>query len=624
VTGDRAAAWFGWATVSLTVPFAFQAFTVYPDGLGAAFVMAGAFTLLMAERASTLQLAATGIALGLLPWLHTRFAVSAGMLGIVIAARLLPTPDRVRRLAAFLAAPAVMAVGWFLFFYILYGSPNPAIAYNGYTQSAVGNIPRSLTGLLFDQQFGLLPNAPAYLCAFAGFIPLVRRQPRVAGELAAVIVPYTLAAALFYMWWGGFASPARFLASMLLVFAIPAAMWFSAAGRSARTLGLLLLAISVALSITTASVDRGALLYNVRDGASKMLIWASGAVDLTTGLPSLFQTGGIGALGRAVIWLAGAAAVAALAHWLDRRDAPVAAAAAALTLAVAVVVMTALSIVWSLNRAAPILAARAGTRTLRAIDGDARQLGVAYSPFRRLPIDDIPPLLPLTSGSPAAVKGGEPLASIVDAPAAAYAIEATLTGTASTVTAGLDRSPAPLASWDVTGVRGPWRRTFTLANDAHLLRVDGVPSGAGLDGVRVRAERRLGSHERVSNDEAWRAARYGSTTVFLLDGRSYVETGGCWIVGGSYAEFAIIRAPGTRVHLFVRNSGAQNRVTFDAGGWHDTLPLAPREERLLDLPIAGDRPGVVLQVTSPAGARPFDFEPGSQDKRFLGVWIETR
>src|SRR5213593_4660657 len=91
---------------------------------------------------------------------HARFAVTAAALGLVIVARQLAAPDRLPPVVAFAAVPVIGALAWFSFFYVIYGSPNPAVVYNGYTQSAVGNIPRSLIGLLFDQQFGLLPKAP--------------------------------------------------------------------------------------------------------------------------------------------------------------------------------------------------------------------------------------------------------------------------------------------------------------------------------------------------------------------------------------------------------------------------------------------------------------------------------
>jgi hypothetical protein len=212
---------------------------------------------------------------------------------------------------------------------------------------------------------------------------------------------------------------------------------------------------------------------------------------------------------------------------------------------------------------------------------------------------------------------------VSNAPAATYTIEATLTGDAHRISAGLDLLPAPMSTWDVSGVRGPWRETVTLPNDAHVFRVD-ADAPSAVQQLSIRAERRFASHERVTDRPGWRAARYGRAMVFLLDGRAWVETSGSWIVGASYAEFAVVRDPGARIHLFVRNAAVDNTVTLDADGWHETLTLKPREERTLELPIVANRPGLVLRVAASTGTRPADVEEGNQDKRFLGCWIETR
>ena len=96
-------------------------------------------------------------------------------------------------------------------------------------------------------------------------------------------------------------------------------------------------------------------------------------------------------------------------------------------------------------------------------------------------------------------------------------------------------------TWDLSGVRWPWRQTVTLVNDAHTLRVDGDAA--------YTARRRKTSPSAPSGvcrrtsasaiDWPGAPARYGPATVFLLDGRAYLETGGSWIVGGASAEFAV-------------------------------------------------------------------------------------
>lgn len=82
--------------------------------------------------------------------------------------------------------------------------------------------------------------------------------------------------------------------------------------------------------------------------------------------------------------------------------------------------------------------------------------------------------------------------------------------------------------------------------------------------------------------------------------------------------------PGAPVQLFVRNSAIDNAVVLESGRWRQDLALKSREERLIEVPIDTNGPGVVLRVRSATGARPADADPGNQDKRMLGCWIETR
>ncbi len=239
VTRDVAASWFGWSAVALSAPFFFQAFTVYPDAPGGALLMVTVLALVSDDEPSTAYLVACGASLALLPWLHTRFALLAATAGLALALRAMRAERPVRRIAALLAVPAISALTWFAFFYVVYGTIDPSAPYNGYTQTSWANLGRGVPGLLLDQQFGLLPNAPVYLCAALGLVPLARRSPRLAAELTAIAVPYVLAVAAYQMWWAGYSSPARFLTPILLPLAIPAGLWFAALRSwAARMLGL--------------------------------------------------------------------------------------------------------------------------------------------------------------------------------------------------------------------------------------------------------------------------------------------------------------------------------------------------------------------------------------------------
>ena len=175
-----------------------------------------------------------GNALALLPWLHTRFAILATALDGHAAVRTISAKPFARRLAPSGNQRRCVAV-------VLLCDLRHAESCGGLRWRHT-NEPREPSarprGDLFDQQFGLLPNAPVYACAACGFVLMMRRHRRLTIELLLVAGPYGLAVVLYQMWWAGASSPARFLVAILLPAAIPAAVWFSVVGHGARSSGL--------------------------------------------------------------------------------------------------------------------------------------------------------------------------------------------------------------------------------------------------------------------------------------------------------------------------------------------------------------------------------------------------
>ncbi len=410
VTSDAAASWFGWAAVALTAPFFFQSFVVYPDAPGAAVVMVGVLALAGGQRLSTKRLAATGAALAILPWLHTRYVAAAVVLGVMILARqwtqrdvpdsadtvdplvIIDKAGRARRAATLLLIPMVSAACWFGFFYAIYGSPDPRGPYGGDTQSAIANLSRGVVGLLFDQQFGVLPAAPVFLCALAGLAVLIRRSPRLATELAMLVAPYGLVVATYQMWWGGNSSPGRFLIPVILPMAIPAAVWFQTRrGHTGRLLGLGALTVSLITTFTLTAVDRGILLYNSRDGVSRLLTWLSPLVNLTTGLPSVFQTTSSVALFHGLVWIAAIVLTATIGLFVERRGATPTRVAVALGFSAVMTATVALSVVWRDHQAATT-PRKLGTGTvafLQRYDPDSGQFAVRDRPLGRVRMRDV-------------------------------------------------------------------------------------------------------------------------------------------------------------------------------------------------------------------------------------------
>ena len=101
-----------------------------------------------------------GAALALLPWLHSRFALLAGSIGALVLLRLSSTKNPAGKAVAFLSVPAVerhRLDG--LFRRDLWRRRSLGAIWH-VREFSLGFIPGGLAGLLFDQRFGLIANAP--------------------------------------------------------------------------------------------------------------------------------------------------------------------------------------------------------------------------------------------------------------------------------------------------------------------------------------------------------------------------------------------------------------------------------------------------------------------------------
>jgi hypothetical protein len=553
---------------------------------------------------------------------------------LAIAGRLLAeASDRTTRLAALAVFPLASAALWLGYFRIIYGVFDPSAPYGGATNTSLENVVRGLPGLLFDQQFGLLANAPVFLCAVLGLGVLLLRGPRRLGvELLVISVPYVAVVSVFYMWWGGFSAPARFVVPLTLLLVIPTASWYATRRTiAARTAGLAALYVSLAITATLALVERGDLSINVRDGASRLLTWLSPVVDLTTAVPSLFQNPPAVATMHAAVWLVAALVVVVLAGTLGRtgqhaRGGRATFAASVLILGVLAEMgtMAAASLVWWSNRTVVERPDTGALALLQQYEPDGRQIALAYQPFRRVRLRDVPPLLGLTHTVD--LSSGEQ-SVLLHVPPGTYEVSGTSTAQGDGfVRVVMESESAPLAEWRVASFGPTWSTRFTLPVGVRALRID-VDAAARrtIRDVSVRAVSILPRRQRLAgNPEAERVGRYGPAVVFLLGGTAWLEPPGAWVAPGAGADVAIMPDAATPIRLLVRNGPIQNVATLRSEVWHTEVVLQPDEERIIDVPMAADTPTTPLHVQAARGVRPADADPTSQDRRLLGLWIETR
>lgn len=625
LTGSVEASWIAALALATAAPVVLHAFAIYPDPVGGACVMLAIVALLALDGGggwSIRSAAGTGAALALLPWLHTRFAVLAALLGLILALRVLRRPDRTRLLAALFTAPGLAALAWFGYFYAIYGTPSPAAPYGVSSGAGLAFVPTGLAGLLLDQQFGLAANAPVLLLALALLAPLARRRGRLAAELTVVVVTYLAVAGSYPMWFGGYSAPARFAVAVLPVLALPLAEAWAQGGRGRR--GLIVGAALVSAAITAALVgeDRGAFIFNGRDGHALLLDWLSPTVDLTLAFPSVLRDGPAIAAADTLVWVVAVVFVTALGVWMARRGEGGAWSRALGWIAAPVALMLGATVEWAGHAAAIETPATSQMVWLERWSPERASLAVQFPPLRAVTLDEVVTRLQLaTSPRGGRRTGAQPLLRIPFVPAGDYDVfvdardrRQTLDGA---LTVQLGRQELPMEQWSLAGRAGGFTGLrLHLPVDAYSIAITG--DGAARDSV-ARLVLRPRTLLPRGGPLALRAVRFGGVVVFALDDRAYLEPTAFWVRGERATTVVVTSDDGRPPTLQVKAGGAATRVDLRAGGWTQSFDLAADAARDVALPSEALGAGG-LTIASSAGFRP----SATQDVRFLGVYVTIR
>lgn len=635
-SGDIGAAWFGWAVVAASATWVFQSFLVFPEALGGAAVACGLWLVLRLDRGETpsaIAIAGVGAALALLPWLHTRFAVLAAGLGLMVVLRLWRGgPGAVAR---FLAAPVAAAAAWFAMFFVIYGTPSPLAPWGGPSGNSLAWIPTGLAGVLLDQQFGVLPYAPALVAGIAGLITGTaagwRRATRLQ-ILLLLVVPYLAATTSYAMWWGGFSVPARLLTALLPLLAPAAAVaWQRTRSTAVRAALASALAWTIFATVTLVFVGRGALVWNVRQSKTALWFeWVAPLMRWTESLPAFFRADD--ALGReslpvasfyvaALVWcgvLAAAILAAALVTRrlrgraeIDDRARLRAQAIAVTCLILAVPAATVLALrAQGADGAAPGPAQMAFLSRLAQRDAVVVNLGRIGEPGARLLVADPERTAGFRMVLPARRAGGRQVAlSAGPVPAGTYRIAAEPAGTAGQIAIG--RSVFPIAALGDAPVE------ITLPAPVAAIEV------RGADGRTVTLEP-VAVPLRRSRQPVLRAARYGAVTAYFLDEGVYSESASFWVRGAARATVILQADPGlSSAMVEITNGAVPNRVSVTGADAPAPADLAPGQS--ISVRVTFDERGSArLRMETSSGFVPADVIPGSEDRRFLGVSVRFR
>lgn len=589
LTGSGKAAFFASAAFGLSSPGVFLSVSAYPE-LPAALVVVLVARRLVREDALGARAALLWSLLpGTLPFFHMKFGPLAALLFGALVFRF----GLARRPPLYgLLGGAGLSLSAFLFLsFWTAGSLDPTAAY-GRPRVFLDRIPLGTAGLLFDQEFGLLPSSPVYFLGLAALATLYRRK-RILGVVAllaflCVLIP----SAAHPLWTGGTSPPARFLFPGLPLLMAAAACLVA----REEEVGLgpwapSLLAASLALSGAMLFLPGGPLYLNSRDGRGQVWEALSSSWDLADYLPSLV-------IADARSWIAAVAlaltVLAAVAAQVARRR----------------LLLPPFAVVLLLGAWAQDLTGVARSRslevpwTLEAMRGLAgRERFLALPAFERLSLETVTdalslPLLP------------DPRESD---PTSWWSRACSI----------------PPGRFEVSGIE-PGGISFCNGGGCFAKGETSFSSNVALGRFRVRAFSLSGAprlrmrEPRSGRVQALRsAALAGGSRLHGLDDHAYLDPSGFWVRKASRASFALETpvpeeaAPA----LLLRNGGVENRVEVAGPREGRSFFLNPWEAR--EVVVEGEGPVVLFTIESESGFRPSELDPGSRDRRELGVLVRA-
>ena len=637
-----------WLAVVLTVPFAPQAWLIFPE-MPAAMTMA----LVVAWLFGPLPVRATswlwrGMVVGFLPWLHMKYSFLLAGATVCLLSRLLFRRP-IGHSVAMLVPMVLSGVLWFGSFYVMYGTPNPTVVY-GYGAGAgleLSNIPRGVLGLLFDQEFGLLLYSPIYLLAVVGCWLMVQRRetrwPTIG--LAATALGFVATVVPYYMWWGGWSVPARFLVPVLPVVApmIAVALDRCRGAASRGVAGVLLLASMTFFALVTYEPQRR-LLFNDRDGTGRLVETMQGGMNLTDVLPSFIQQDWASQLPRVVAWLGAGLLAGIVAFALGRRRVTLNRAfwsgavclvgfvmAGSLISGVSVVAGAGMEVFHKGQQS--LIAAYDGTRLItydfrdRAVlsEGDLFERATIEVPLaERVPPDVSRPMIEQGRvAGPFALAAGRYVARVWLRETARGGV-----GENDEVWVAFHRGPHVLGRGSVASAN-PVEITLDLPVTfdpvwvgATSNRLADAISHVQIEPISVipRTDRATIANIREVASMDGVAGRY----EIHVDDNIFSESDGFWVRGGQVASLYLTPGDADVLRITVRNGGTAGPVVLDVDGRREFAELGPHQQHEFTVALTGNKPHVPLTIESVNGFRPSEQNAESRDNRWLGCWVTLR
>jgi hypothetical protein len=654
LTGSRGAAFVGWLAITFSVPFLFNAMSVYPEIVGALCVVVAITAGWPRERGGGDSLTrwwVAGSCVAFLPWLATKYAFMAGALGVVLALRALVQPGAeprswwhasraLPRLAAIALPGLVSFVAWLAFFKWIWGVASPAAPYGPMTQTRAAYLLNGAPGLLFDQEYGLAAYAPVVLLAAVGWWRMARAGGlvrRLAAETLVTFLALLAAVGAFRIWWGD-ASPGRPLVAGLLLIAVPIAWHYATSARDsgARAWALVLTFCGLAISAVAVLVQRGALVASSRDGISRMLQWLGGTSDAWTLAPAYIAHGWTLASPMALGWiLAFAVATWGINRWRGSEPHPprswshtLLAAVLAACLVLLLVAVTFPPVFSQRLQQAPPIDARSRSALIDGYSSTERPLAVRFDPFVVLRAAEVVPSVRFRA-VPGEWTDPQPVPLLLNMrlslPAGRYRVTllfAPLPDGHHRVGLRLGRTGGVFRDFDVPATGSSWGTEFELPVDANLVGFEATKElGAAVQRVDVTPLAVSDVGRRLRVGQVLAARDYGRVALFAHDERSWLEPEGVWTLGKARATFSVSARSTGPVAIRLR-SATDNRVSLGCATWRATVDLLAGQPADLEVPGLEAGRAASFWVETSQGHVPSEVDPASRDRRVLGVFVQ--
>jgi hypothetical protein len=200
------------SVLGLSVPLLTNSIFIFPEILAGLIVLWVVRKLSLTSQSNFVVLA-VGTCLGLLFWLHVKYLILVFILAIFALYYFYKQRVKKERYICFLTPLLLLGFGLMFYLYHFYGSVLPNAAYQsiGHPTLFSGNLLTGILGALFDQERGLLINAPVYILTIFGALFLWKKSKQLVILLSAIILPYFILICSFRDWMGGWSPAARYL-----------------------------------------------------------------------------------------------------------------------------------------------------------------------------------------------------------------------------------------------------------------------------------------------------------------------------------------------------------------------------------------------------------------------------